>query len=118
MKKMLGIETIITAILLVMVAVIIIGYQTEKKGYMAQIRELQLRLAEAEEHPDTFYIRDSIPVVQQRVITVDKTDYKKQIADAELIKDRDERVAAFRKRVLYLWRDLRIHFPVNKAVML
>lgn len=32
-------------------------------------------------------IRDSIPVVTQKVITVDKTDYKQMAADKQLIKD-------------------------------
>lgn len=38
-------------------------------------------------------IRDSIPVIQQKVITIDKTDYKQQVADRQLIKDLQLRVA-------------------------
>ncbi len=119
MKKMLGIETIITAILLVMVAVIIIGYQTEKKGYMAQIRELQLRLAEAEEHPDTFYIRDSIPVYRDRVVEVDRTDYKKQLADKKLIKELGLKVSQLESenRTLLSTRDTVVLQPENDSVL-
>ena len=52
-----------------------------------QVRDLNVQLAHAQIPlvPDT--IRDSIPVVKQRIVEVDKTDYKKQIADRELIKD-------------------------------
>lgn len=58
-----------------------------------EIRELQVRLAEAEEHPDTFFIHDSIPVYRDKVVEVDKTDYKKLLADRELIKDLKLKVA-------------------------
>lgn len=65
----------------------------ERKEYERQIRELQVRLAEAEEHPDTFFIHDSIPVYRDKVVEVDKTDYKKLLADKELIKSLQLKVA-------------------------
>lgn len=63
-----------------------VEYQ-KQKDLLRQIRDLEVQLAHATVPLQRDTIRDSIPVVQQRVITVDKTDYKKQIADAELIKD-------------------------------
>ena len=59
----------------------------ESAEYKRQIRELSVRLAQAEEHPDTFFIHDSIPVWKEKVVEVDRTDYKKLLADKELIKD-------------------------------
>lgn len=52
-----------------------------------QVRDLQAQLSHATIplKPDT--IRDSIPVVSQAVVTIDKTDYKQQAADRKLIKD-------------------------------
>lgn len=53
----------------------------------SQIRDLQVQLAESQQKADTFYIRDSIPVWKERIVEVDKTDYKKLFADKELIKE-------------------------------
>ena len=63
------------------------------REYKRQIRELQARLAQAEEHPDTFFIHDSIPVWKEKVVEVDRTDYKKLLADKGLIKSLQLRVA-------------------------
>ncbi len=63
-----------------------------KKGYERQISELNIRLAESEEQVKTVIIHDSIPVAVTKVVEVDKTDYKKQIADEALIKDLKLRV--------------------------
>lgn len=59
----------------------------EKKEYKAQVRDLQVRLAQATEEPQVSYIKDSVPVYRTKVVEVDKTDYKKQLADKELIKE-------------------------------
>lgn len=63
------------------------------KRLEAQVHDLQVQLSHASIplEPDT--IRDSIPVVTQRVVEVDKTDYKSQIADRELIKDLEMKVS-------------------------
>ena len=37
-------------------------------------------------------IRDSIPIIQQKVVVIDKTDYKQQVADRQLIKDLNLRI--------------------------
>ena len=63
------------------------------REYKRQIRELQARLAQAEEHPDTFFIHDSIPVWKEKVVEVDRTDYKQLLADKELIKSLQLKVA-------------------------
>lgn len=53
----------------------------------SQVRDLQVQLSEIQQKSDTFYIRDSIPVWKERIVEVDKTDYKKLLADKELIKE-------------------------------
>ena len=54
---------------------------------LSQVRDLRVQLAESEQKADTFYIRDSIPVWKERIVEVDRTDYKKLLADKALIKD-------------------------------
>ena len=53
----------------------------------SQVKDLQVQLAKSQQKADTFYIRDSIPVWKERIVEVDKTDYKKLLADKELIKE-------------------------------
>lgn len=53
----------------------------------SQVMDLQVQLSEIQQKSDTFYIRDSIPVWKERIVEVDKTDYKKLLADKELIKE-------------------------------
>lgn len=77
---------------LVLIGGLIFFHHNEKKALENKIDILNLRLATAIEHPDTFIIRDSIPVTQVKVVEVDKTDYKKQLADKELIKELGLRV--------------------------
>lgn len=74
------------AIALVSVA----AYYAEKmrqEPLKKQIRELEMQLAYAAVPMKTDTIRDSIIVQSQQIIEVDKTDYKKQLADKQLIKD-------------------------------
>lgn len=59
----------------------------KEKPLRDQIRNLQVQLANARMELKHDTIRDSIPVVSQQVITISKSDYKKEIADRELIKD-------------------------------
>ena len=59
----------------------------------SQVRDLQVQLAESQQKADTFYIRDSIPVWKERIVEVDRTDYKKLLADKELIKELKLKVA-------------------------
>lgn len=59
----------------------------------SKVRDLELQLAQSQQKADTFYIRDSIPVWKERIVEVDRTDYKKQLADRELIKALQLRVS-------------------------
>lgn len=61
--------------------------------YKRQVRDLSVRLAQADERVDTFFIRDSIPVTRVEVVEVDRTDYKEKLADKQLIKDLKLRVS-------------------------
>lgn len=85
-EKVLSYVAVVVVMLLLAGVSYWVEYQ-KQKDLLRQIRDLEVQLAHATVPLQRDTIRDSIPVVQQRVITVDKTDYKKQIADAELIKD-------------------------------
>lgn len=75
--------------ILALVAVSFAGIKgcVEKKEYKAQVRDLQTRLAQATEEPEVVFVYDSVPVYRTKVVEVDKTDYKKQLADKKLIKE-------------------------------
>ena len=51
------------------------------------VRRLQVELAHAYVPMKVDTIRDSVPVYRTEVKEIDRTDYKKQVADRELIKD-------------------------------
>lgn len=57
------------------------------RSLLKQVRDLQVELAHAQIPLRVDTIRDSVTVVSQRIVEVDKTDYKKQLADKQLIKD-------------------------------
>lgn len=59
----------------------------EGRALRSRISELEISLARAEQKVRTIVIRDTIKVSQAKVVEVDKTDYKKELADKELIKD-------------------------------
>ena len=58
-----------------------------------QVRDLQVELAHTMVPLQTDTIHDSIPVTTQRIVEVDRTDYKRQVADRQLIKDLQLKVA-------------------------
>ena len=58
-----------------------------------QVRDLQVELAHSMVPLQTDTIHDSIPVTTQRIVEVDRTDYKRQVADRQLIKDLQLKVA-------------------------
>lgn len=91
----------------------------EKRGYERQIEELQLRLAQSVEKIDTFIIRDTIHVAQTKIVEVDKTDYKKLLADKELIKDLGLKVSELEaeNRTLLSTRDTVILNPINDSIL-
>lgn len=77
--------------------VLVIGFLCwENRGsrlLKQEIRELQQRLAESEERIDVRYIHDTVPVYQTKVVEVDRTDYKRILADRETIRELGLRVA-------------------------
>lgn len=85
-KKVLNILTALVILLLTGLAVYYVGHQRES-ALNAQIRDLQIQLAHARIPMQTGTIRDSLPTAFQQAVEVDKTDYKKQLADRKLIKD-------------------------------
>ena len=61
-------------------------WDNRESHFKEQVRDLQVQLAESRQKADTFYIRDSILVSKDRIVEVYKSDYKKSLADKELIK--------------------------------
>lgn len=59
----------------------------------SQVRDLQVQLAHAQVPLKRDTIHDSIPVVTQRVVEIDKTDYKQQAADRQLIRELNMKVS-------------------------
>lgn len=64
-----------------------VRYGVRNQDLQMQINDLSVQLAHSKVPMQRDTIRDSIPVVKQRVVEVDKTDYKQQLADKQLIKD-------------------------------
>jgi hypothetical protein len=84
-----------------------------------EIAELEVRLAKSVEKVDTFIIRDSVPVAVTHVVEVDKTDYKAQIADKELIKDLKLRIKEIESenQTLLSTRDTVILIPLGDSLV-
>lgn len=76
-----------------MCIIVIIRGTMNERALKQQVRDLQVELAHSLVPLQVDTIRDSIPVVTQRLVEVDRTDYKKQVADAQLIKDLKLKVA-------------------------
>jgi hypothetical protein len=85
----------------------------------SQIRDLQVQLAQSSQKADTFFIHDSVPVWKERVVEVDKTDYKKLLADRELIKELKLKVSQVEaeNRTLLSTRDTVILKPINDSLL-
>ena len=86
---------VVISALLVLAALVAAALMLSRnnRALKAQVRDLQVQLSHAAVPLVRDTIRDSIPVVTQRMVTVDKTDYKKQIADRELIRDLQMKVS-------------------------
>ena len=83
MKKLCIALGIVAAILLVFATLV----DCDNRRLKDEVSTLRFDLAHATIPIIHDTIRDSIPVVTQKVITVDKTDYKQMAADKQLIKD-------------------------------
>ena len=119
MKYLGKIETVFSVILMVITAAFIISFQSERRGLLSQIDDLQVRLAEAVESPKVMYIHDSVPVYIHDVVEVDRTDYKKQLADRQLIKDLKLRISEIEaeNRTLLSTRDTVVLDPLGDSVL-
>ena len=86
------------------------------RDYARQVEELSLRLSSSVERVDTFIIRDSIPVWRERIVEVDRTDYKEMLADKALIKDLELRVSEIESenRLLLSTRDTVLLEPLGR----
>lgn len=94
-------------------------YRSLMKAYEREISDLSVRLACAAERVDTFFVHDSIPVIQTKVVEVDRTDYKRQLADKKLIKDLELRVKEVESenRTLLSTRDTVVLNPLNDSIL-
>ena len=111
---------IIWGVFVVGVIIAMLGLSArENRAYEKQIRELEVRLATADEKADTFFIHDSIPVYQTKIVEVDKTDYKKLLADKQLIKDLGLKVSELESenRTLLSTRDTVVLKPINDSIL-
>ena len=90
----------------------------ENRLLKKEMRALEVRLAQSEERMDTFWIHDSIPVTKVKVVEVDKTDYRKQLADKETIKELGLKVKQLESenRTLLATRDTVFLSPLNDSV--
>lgn len=113
------VQTIIAIAVAVIALFVWGGIQKERLNLQKKIADLEVRLAQSKEKKDTFVIRDSIPVVQTKVVEVDKTDYKQQLADKELIKELNLRIKEVESenRTLLATRDTVILNPLNDSVL-
>lgn len=78
-------------LVMIVITVVCLGaavrYSVSKKDLERQVNDLSVQLAHSQVPMQRDTIRDSIPVTSQRVVEIDKTDYKQQLADKQLIKD-------------------------------
>jgi hypothetical protein len=90
----------------------------ENRLLKKEMRALEVRLAQSEERMDTFWIHDSIPVTKVKVVEVDKTDYRKQLADKETIRELGLKVKQLESenRTLLATRDTVFLSPLNDSV--
>lgn len=109
-------------LIVVIFILVLIGFfcceNRENRLLKSQIRDLQVQLAESSQKVDTFTIRDSIMVWKERIVEVDKTDYKKLLSDRELIKDLQLKVSQLESenRTLLSTRDTVVLHAINDSV--
>ena len=80
-------KIIFAVLMLIVFGGLLISAYMQNNSLKSDVRDLRIQLAASRQSADTFYIMDSIPVWKERVVEVDKTDYKRLLADKELIKE-------------------------------
>lgn len=92
---------------------------SKNRSLRNQVNELQLLLAESQQKADTFYVRDSVFVWKERIVEVDKTDYKRHLADKQLISDLQLKVSQLESehRALLVTRDTFVLESANDSVL-
>ena len=117
MNILKNIEGYVIVALLAAIIGVGVYFRFQEKAYERQIRDLEVRLAQAVEEVDTFIVRDSIPVAVTKVVEVDKTDYKKLLADKKLIKELGLRISELESenRTLLSTRDTVILHSINDS---
>ena len=89
MRRVLIIACVAAAVAAALWAVHALGNSELRR----QVRDLQVELAHSRIPVLRDTIRDSIPVEVQTVVEIDRTDYRRQLADRQLISDLRLRVA-------------------------
>lgn len=84
---------IIIALVVAVLVIRIWSSESKRHELERENRELKVELAHATVPVQHTTIRDSLPVATTKIITVDRTDYKKQVADKQLIKDLQIRIS-------------------------
>lgn len=113
---------LVAEVVLVIVLFSLIGFlcweNRESRILKSRIRDLEVQLAEGIQRVDTFTIRDSVPVFRERIVEVDRTDYKKQLADRDLIRDLELRMGQIEaeNRMLRSTRDTVVLSAVNDSL--
>ena len=64
-----------------------VRYSVKNQDLQLKVSDLSVQLAHSQVPMQRDTIRDSIPVVKQRVVEIDTTDYKQMEEDKKLIKD-------------------------------
>ena len=94
MKRYLGICFRLVVIFIVLVSLCLLCSEYRANSSLkSEVSDLRVQLAESCQRADTFYIRDSFPVWRERIVEVDRTDYKKLLADKDLIKELELKVS-------------------------
>lgn len=88
-------ENLLFLAMICMTIVCLLGalrYGAKCQDLELQVSDLSVQLAHSQVPMQRDTIRDSVPVVSQRVVEIDKTDYKQLEEDRQLIKDLGLRV--------------------------
>lgn len=91
-------ENLLFLAMICMTIVCLIGalrYSAKCQDLELQVNDLSVQLAHSKVPMQRDTIRDSVPVVKQRVVEIDKTDYKQLEEDKKLLNDLNLRVISW-----------------------